>query len=71
VLRLGFIWAIENVGWAREQFGTFMFGHQISLDVIAPFFVIWALTMVIALVAGRAATLRREAASEQRERVLV
>jgi hypothetical protein len=61
VLRLGFIWAVENVQPVREHFGSFMFGHDISLDVIAPFFVIWALTMVVArvaVVAGRASALR-------------
>jgi hypothetical protein len=73
VLRLGFIWTVDNVEVAREHFGTFMFAHQISLDAIAPFFVIWALTMVIsrvAVLAGRASALRNEAA-DARARVHV
>jgi hypothetical protein len=73
VLRLGFIWAVGNVEVVREHVGTFMFSHQISLEAVAPFFVIWALTMVIsrvAVVAGRASALRPATADEQ-ERILV
>jgi hypothetical protein len=73
VLRLAFIWGVENIEVVREHVGTFMFAHQISLDAIAPFFVIWALTMVIsrmAVVTGRASALRA-AHTDEREQVLV
>ena len=49
--RLTFIWLVENNLWARNEFGTFMITHHVDLTVIAPFFVIWALTMVLARVA--------------------
>lgn len=68
VLRLGFIWAVENVDVVHDHVGTFMFAHQISLDAIAPFFVIWALTMVasrVAVIAGQAAALRAVPADER------
>jgi lysylphosphatidylglycerol synthetase-like protein (DUF2156 family) len=64
--RLAFIWSVENVDWARDHFGRFMIEHQISLDAIAPFFVIWALVMVLSRVAvvwGRANALSRPAAT--------
>ncbi len=49
--RLVFIWLVENNLWARNEFGTWMIGHHVDFAVIAPFFVIWALTMVLARVA--------------------
>ncbi|MEO5743900.1 MAG: hypothetical protein ABIQ53_04825 [Terracoccus sp.] len=48
--RLVFIWLVENNLWARNEFGTFMISHHVDFAVIAPFFVIWALTMVLARV---------------------
>lgn len=46
--RLAFVWAVENVGTIHDHFGLFMMNHQIEETAIAPFFVIWALTMVVA-----------------------
>lgn len=47
VARLVFIWSVNNVGAVREQVGSFLMSHQIETAAIAPFFVIWALTMVV------------------------
>ena len=49
--RLVFIWLVENNLWARNEFGTWMITNHVDFAVIAPFFVIWALTMVLARVA--------------------
>lgn len=45
--RLIFIWAVTDVSWAHEQFGMFLMSQRIEIAAIAPFFVIWALTMVV------------------------
>lgn len=45
--RLGFVWAVTDVPSAREHFGAFMIAHHIDLGTVAPFFLIWALTMVV------------------------
>ena len=50
VLRLAFIWAVTNWAWAQDRFGEFMITHRISFDAIAPFFLLWALTMVVSRV---------------------
>lgn len=47
VARLIFIWSVNNVDAVHDQVGTFMLSHQIETRAIAPFFVIWALTMVV------------------------
>jgi len=47
VLRLAFVWAITDWPWARNHIGEYMIGHHISFDAIAPFFLLWALTMVV------------------------
>lgn len=44
--RLAFVWAAEHDMAFREQVGAFMMDHQIHEAAIAPFFVLWALTMV-------------------------
>lgn len=44
--RLIFIWAVTDVSWAHEHFGMFLMSQRIEIAAIAPFFVIWALTMV-------------------------
>lgn len=62
--RLGFIFSVDHIGWVHEHVGLFMMQHGIEVDAIAPFFVIWALTMVISRVAAvqlRARALRAEA----------
>lgn len=48
VLRLAFVWSVRDWGWAQVHFGEFVLGQHVSLEAIAPFFVIWALTMVLA-----------------------
>lgn len=50
--RLVFIWAVEHDMAFREQVGTFMMSHEVHEAAIAPFFVIWALTMVLARLAA-------------------
>lgn len=47
VARLGFVWAITNNPTARNHFGEFMMDHHLDFATIAPFFLLWALTMVI------------------------
>lgn len=64
--RLGFIYSVENISWVHEHVGLFMMDHGIESSAIAPFFVIWALTMVIARIAVvqlRARTMRAEVVS--------
>lgn len=58
--RLVFIWLVENNVWARNEFGTAMITHHVDFAVIAPFFVIWALTMVLARVAVVQLRIRHE-----------
>jgi membrane protein CcdC involved in cytochrome C biogenesis len=50
LIRLAFVWAVTDVPWVGHQFGEFMISNQISAEAVAPFFVLWALTMVIARV---------------------
>lgn len=45
--RLVFVWEAEHNTGFRTQLGTFMYDHQIHEAAVAPFFVFWALTMVI------------------------
>lgn len=45
--RLSFIWAVTNVGWVHDEVGTYVFAHSIEVSASAPFFVLWALTMVV------------------------
>lgn len=45
--RLVFIWAVEHDAGFRSTVGTFMLQHQIHQAAIAPFFVLWALAMVV------------------------
>lgn len=47
IVRLVFVWAVSDWSWAHMHFGEFMISHHISFDAIAPFFVLWALTMVL------------------------
>lgn len=47
VARLLFIWSVENVGTLHDHFGLFMMNNRIEEKAIAPFYVIWALTMVV------------------------
>lgn len=66
VARLVFIWGVENVGTLHDHFGTFMMNNRIEEKAIAPFFVIWALTMVVSRIVAiqlRARNLRTPAAA--------
>ncbi|MTD16080.1 hypothetical protein GIS00_19260 [Nakamurella sp. YIM 132087] len=47
LLRVGFVWAVDNVDAFRNQVGEFMINTGISVDSFAPFFVLMALTMVL------------------------
>ncbi|MBT0567683.1 hypothetical protein [Williamsia sp. CHRR-6] len=58
--RIGFVWATTDITAFRQWFGEHLMSLQLSPAVIAPFFVIWALSMVLgraAILAGRAAAL--------------
>lgn len=57
--RLVFVWAVTDIPAFRDQVGIFMMNHQIVASAIAPFFVIWALTMVVAKVASVQVRARR------------
>lgn len=57
--RLVFVWAVTDIPAFREQVGLFMMSHQIQESAIAPFFVIWALTMVVARVGAIQVRARR------------
>ena len=57
-LRIGFVWAVTNIGTFRQQVGQFMFDHQLVEATIAPFFVLMALTTVL----GRVVALKVRAA---------
>ena len=50
--RLAFVYSTDHISWVRENVGTFLADHRIEQAAIAPFFVIWALTMVVARVAA-------------------
>ncbi|MFW0794758.1 hypothetical protein AAFP30_13185 [Gordonia sp. CPCC 205515] len=47
VARLTFVWAVTNNPTLRNHFGEFMIGHHLDFATIAPFFLLWALTMVV------------------------
>jgi hypothetical protein len=67
VARLAFVWAVSDWSWARMHFGEFMLGHNISLDAVAPFFLVWAMTMVVSRIVAlkiREQGLVRAAAAE-------
>ncbi len=51
-LRIAFVYGAENVPSFREQVGTFMMSHQLVEGSIAPFFVLMALTTVVARIAA-------------------
>lgn len=61
LLRLGFVWAITDNPSARAHFGEFMISHHLDFATVAPFFLLWALTMVIS----------RMVALKIRERVMI
>lgn len=50
--RIGFVWATSNVPAFRQSVGEHMTAMHLTTDMIAPFFVIWALTMVIGRIIG-------------------
>ncbi|HWC22539.1 MAG TPA: hypothetical protein VG502_09590 [Flexivirga sp.] len=52
--RLAFVWEADHNSTFREHLGTFMANHQLHEASIAPFFVIWALAMVVSRVAANA-----------------
>jgi lysylphosphatidylglycerol synthetase-like protein (DUF2156 family) len=45
--RLVFIATVEHVGSAQDWFASFLTDHRISPDAVAPFFVTWAVVMVL------------------------
>ncbi|MFC6706905.1 hypothetical protein [Flexivirga alba] len=52
--RLAFVWEADHNGTFRQHLGTFMMNHQLHEASIAPFFVIWALAMVLSRIAANA-----------------
>jgi hypothetical protein len=50
-LRVLFVYSVENVSSFRDQVGSFMMGHQLVEATIPPFFVLMALTTVVARIA--------------------
>jgi hypothetical protein len=50
--RLVFVWCADYDGSFRTHLGEFMLNHHLESSVIAPFFLIWALTMVIGRIAA-------------------
>lgn len=52
--RLAFVWEADHNGTFRQHLGTFMMNHQLHETSIAPFFVIWALAMVVSRIAANA-----------------
>ncbi|GAA2060611.1 hypothetical protein [Williamsia deligens] len=67
VARIGFVWAVSDVASFRTWVGEHMMSLHLSADAIAPFFVIWALVMVVGRVvalSARAARLRTEFRAE-------
>ncbi|MGU3291326.1 hypothetical protein [Williamsia sp. M5A3_1d] len=61
--RIGFVWAVSDVPSFRTWVGDHMMSMHLTPDAIAPFFVIWALAMVVGRVVAlsiRAARLRTD-----------
>lgn len=61
--RIGFVWAVSDNASFRTWVGEHMMSLHLTSDAIAPFFVIWALVMVVGRVIAlstRAARLRSE-----------
>lgn len=52
VLRVAFVYSVENVSSFRGHVGTFMMNNQLVEGSIAPFFVLMALTTVVARIAA-------------------
>jgi hypothetical protein len=52
VLRVAFVYSVENVSSFRDHVGTFMMNNQLVEGSIAPFFVLMALTTVVARIAA-------------------
>jgi membrane protein CcdC involved in cytochrome C biogenesis len=49
--RLVFIWSATNVPAVHDRVGELMLSHQVEVSALPPFFVLWALTMVVSRVA--------------------
>lgn len=47
VVRLAFVWALQDWTFARDHIGQLMLTHGIAVGAIAPFFLLWALAMVV------------------------
>ncbi len=47
LLRIGFVWGVDNVSSFRQHVGIFMMDHHLVQDSIAPFFVLMALSTVV------------------------
>ncbi|RNI22800.1 hypothetical protein [Flexivirga caeni] len=50
--RLLFVWEADHNAAFRMHLGQFMMNHQLHESSIAPFFVLWALTMVVSRIAA-------------------
>lgn len=58
VARIGFVWAVSDIPTFQTWVGEHMMSMHLSTEAIAPFFVIWALTMVAVRVVGLVARSR-------------
>jgi hypothetical protein len=63
LVRIAFIVAVEHIDSFRTAFGTFMISHHISFDTVPPFFVLMALSMVVARLAIVTVRIRRTSAA--------
>ncbi|GAA1459342.1 hypothetical protein [Williamsia maris] len=58
VARIGFVWAVSDIPAFQTWVGEHMMSMHLTTEAIAPFFVIWALTMVAGRLAGLVARSR-------------
>ncbi len=68
VARIGFVWAVSDIPTFQNWVGEHMMSMHLTAEAIAPFFVIWALTMVAVRVVGlvsRSRALRTQLAATQ------
>lgn len=71
VLRVSFVWGVDNVPDFREHVGIFMMNNQLVEDSIAPFFVLMALTTFVGRVFALHVRTRRVATCRTEQPVLL
>jgi hypothetical protein len=71
VLRLAFIWAVENITSFGQDVGTFLMDNEIDVEAVTAFFVLMAMTMVLVRTLGvavRGARMRRAEVAATQDR---